>query len=180
MSKKVEASPVLGVCSCLFGRPELLMPTEHELARAFGEVALKSPPFRFDSSDYYREELGAELQRTWYCFSTLWRAERLPRYRLRTGRIEEQLAEAGKRRVNLDPGYLDQGKLVLASLKEAPDKIYMGDGVWAHTCLRYGEGNFTAPDHSFPDFRDGRFNGFMSEARALYKSLLREPCQTTD
>ena len=73
----------------------------------------------------------------------------------------------------LDPGYLDLGKLVLASLKEAPDKIYLGEGVWAHTCLRYDSGSFRAPEHSFADFRDGRFDPFMLEARALYKSLLR-------
>ena len=79
-----------------------------------------------------------------------------------------------KRRVNLDPGYLDLGKLVLASFKQAHDKIYLGRGVWAHTCLRYRAGNFIAPDHSFPDFQDGRFNRFMLQARNLYKSLLRE------
>jgi hypothetical protein len=65
------------------------------------------------------------------------------------------------------------GKLVLASLKEAPDKIYMGRGVWAHICLRYRFGAFTAPDHSFPDFQDGRFFETMLQARDLYRSLLR-------
>jgi len=60
-----------------------------------------------------------------------------------------------------------------ASLKEAPDKIYMGQGVWAHTCLKFRWGKFTAPDHSFPDFQDGRFDAFMLEARNLYKSLLQ-------
>ena len=74
---------------------------------------------------------------------------------------------------------MDLGKLVLASLKEAPDKIYVGEGVWAHTCLRYGSGSFGAPEHSFPDFKDGRFDAFMLEARRLYKSRLgaaAEPC----
>ena len=76
--------------------------------------------------------------------------------------------------VNLDPGYLDLGKLVLASCKEAPDKLYLGEGVWGHTCLRYRFGAFSAPDHSFPDFQDGRFNSFFTEARGLYKSMLQE------
>jgi hypothetical protein len=174
MSKKVEAAPVLGVCSCLTARPELLRETEGELVQAFGEIALKSPSYAFDTSDYYRKEMGEGLRRLWYCFHGLWRAERLPQTRTTTGRIETKFTAAGKRHINLDPGYLDLGKLVLASLKEAPDKIYLGDGVWAHTCLRFGGGTFKAPDHSFPDFRDGRFNEFMLEARALYKSLLRD------
>jgi hypothetical protein len=172
MPEELDAAPVLGLCSCLTGRPELLPETERELVGVFGEIALKSPTFAFDTSDYYREELGDGLERHWYCFRSLWRAERLPRDRLATGRIEARLAAGGKRRVNLDPGYLDLGKLVLASRKEAPDKIYMGDGVWAHTCLRFGSGSFRAPDHSFADFIDGRFDAFMLDARALYKELL--------
>jgi hypothetical protein len=173
MSQAVEPAPVLRMCSCLTGDRGLLPAVERKLVHAFGEVALKSPAFPFDGSDYYREELGDPIERFWYCFAALCGAELLPDVRRTTGRIEASFAADGKRRVNLDPGYLDLGKLVLASLKQAPDKIYMGRGVWAHTCLRYRFGELTAPDHSFADFRDGRFNGFMLEARKLYKTLLR-------
>lgn len=172
MLERVEPAPVLGLCSCLTGSAELLHDVERALVRAFGEIALRSPPFRFDTSDYYREEMGRGLERTWFVFRRLWRPERLPRSRRMSGRIEVAFSEGGRRRVNLDPGYLDPGKLVLASGKESPDKIYLGRGVWAHTCLRYAAGRFSAPDHSFPDFRHGRFDAFMLDARALYKSLL--------
>jgi hypothetical protein len=173
MSKQVEPVPVLRVCSCLCGQPELLPAVVDELARAFGSIARKSNPYPFDTSDYYRKEMGDFLERTWFCFARLCGAETLPATRLETARIEESFAGEGRRRVNLDPGYLDFGKLVLASLKGAPEKIYLGQGVWAHTCLRYRDGRFTAPEHSFPDFKDGRFDGFMKSARELYKSLLR-------
>jgi hypothetical protein len=150
----------------------MLPDVETALVRAFGEIALKSLPFAFDTSDYYAPEMGEGLRRTWYAFRELCGADTVAETRLRTGEIESRFAIEGRRRVNLDPGYLDLGKLVLASLKEAPDKIYMGEGVWAHTCLRFRAGEFTAPDHSFPDFKDGRFDFFMLEARELYKSLL--------
>jgi hypothetical protein len=172
MSHTVEPAPVLPVCSCLTAEPSLLPGVESTLTRAFGPVALKSEPFPFDTSDYYREEMGEPIERTWLCFRDLAGAEGLPEWRFATGRIEDAMTLGGKRRVNLDPGYLDLGKLVLASLKEAPDKIYLGRGVWAHTCLQYRFGGFEAPDHSFPDFKDGRFRPFMEEARALYKRLL--------
>ena len=172
MPGRVDPTRALRLCSCLTGDAELLSRVEEELIGVFGEIALKSPPFSFDISSYYLDEMGEGLQRFWYGFRDLCAAEQLPAARLATGRIEEKLTARGKRRVNLDPGYLDLGKLVLASQKEAPDKIYMGRGVWAHTCLRFRFGEFTAPDHSFPDFRDGRFDEFMLEARKLYKSLL--------
>ena len=173
VSQTVEPAPVLRLCSCLTAEPELLTTVESELVRAYGEVALRSPAFPFDTSDYYREEMGEGLERHWLCFQEPFGAEQLPEFRLTTGRIEAKLAADGNRRVNLDPGYLDLGKLVLASLKEAPDKIYMGRGVWAHTCLQFRWGEFTAPDHSFPDFQDGRFNTFMLKARNLYKVFLQ-------
>jgi len=172
MSGAVEASPVLRLCSCLTAVPELLAEVRSELVEHFGEIVLSSPAFAFDISDYYEPEMGRGLQRHWYCFGELCGAESLPESRLASGKLEERFFVKGRRRVNLDPGYLDLGKLVLASVKEAPDKIYMGRGVWAHTCLRYRFGRFVAPDHSFPDFRDGRFDAFMLEARGRYKALL--------
>lgn len=172
MSESVEPLPVLRLCSCIAAEDAPLAQLEKALQEGFGAIALKSPPFPFDTSDYYRNELGADLLRHWYCFEALCAAESLPESRTASGRIEEHFMTGRKRSVNIDPGYLDYGKLVLASTKEAPHKIYMGRGVWAHTCLRYRSGRFIAPDHSFPDFRDGRFDAFMLEARALYKSLL--------
>lgn len=174
MRAPLEPVRALRVCSCLTARSELLPEVEARLSEEYGAIALHSPPYPFDISDYYRDEMGENLTRTWYCFRELCEADALAAYRLATGRIEDELAVDGRRRVNLDPGYLDAGKLVLTSLKEAPDKIYLGRGVWAHTCLRYRFGGFVAPDHSFPDFRDGRFDAFMLEARALLKRLLHE------
>jgi len=169
VSHLVEPDPVLRVCSCITGAPELLAAVETELVREFGEIALKSEPFAFDCTRYYCAEMGEGLQRWWYAFRELCPPELLPEDRRITGRIEENFAVADRRRVNLDPGYLDKGKLVLASHKGAADKIYMGRGVWAHTCLRFRFGAFVAPDHSFPDFRDGRFFPFFEAARRLLK-----------
>lgn len=173
MSRMIEPAPVLRVCSCLTGEPGLLPDVERELIREFGPLALRSDPFPFELTGYYAEEMGDDLERTWLAFETLAGADCLVATRATTGRLEDALATGDRRRVNLDPGYLDLGKLVLASLKEAPDKIYLGSGVWAHVCLRYRFGEFVAPDHSFPDFKDGRFTAFFTGARALYKKLLR-------
>lgn len=178
MSVRIEPDPVLRVCSCLTARQALLPDIRSELAARFGKIALESPPFDFDTTDYYSSEMGKGIVRHWFCFATLCGAGSLPDMRDITGRIEQAFSVEGRRQVNLDPGYLDMSKLVLASLKEAPDKIYLREGVWAHACLCYKNGRFIAPRHSFDDFRDGRFDGFMMEARNLYKSLLR--CRRTE
>lgn len=174
MSKRVEPVPVLRICSCITRDKQLAGKAEQKLVSLFGRIALKSEWFPFDKSNYYSEEMGENLERIWFCFKKLTGAENLVKTRLITEEIEKEFLKETKRSVNLDPGYLDFGKLVLASFKEAPDKIYMGNGVWAHMCLRYRFGEFVAPDHSFPDFKDGRFNSFLLEARKKYRNLLKQ------
>jgi len=166
--------PVLPVVSVICGSPDSLAGVLPELCGYFGEVILRSRPFPFDMSTYYQPEMGTGLDRTWLCFAGLRDPSELSRWKLFCFSVEESRSGGSGRTVNLDPGYLDHGKLVLASFKPAPDKVYMGHGVWAHTCLRYRFGDFCGPDHSFPDFIDGRFNGFFKEVKSLYRRFLRD------
>ena len=165
---------VLPVVSVMLAEGERLDPVEDALNEMLGPVELRSDPYPFDLSDYYRPEMGEGIRRIWLCFGRLRDPSELPGWKLGSAMLEEGFSSGGCRRINLDPGYLDHGKLVLASFKEAPDKIYIGSGVWAHTCLRYRFSGFTAPDHSFPDFRDGRFDAFMLQARGVYRTLLKD------
>ena len=174
MPGPVEVLPVIPVISVISSADKLKMETKLILESHFGRTDLASGLYLFDLSDYYEEEMGQELTRQWFSFEVLRDASLLAEWKLICAGIEEQfLDKFSNRKVNIDPGYLDYGKLVLASFKSAPDKIYIGRGVWAHTCLRYGHGRFTAPEHSFPDFIDGRFNDFMLEVRANYRRILR-------
>ena len=165
-----EARPAVLMVSVLYGSEDILEESVRSLEEAFGPVALRSDPYAFDMSDYYRPEMGDGLRRVWLAFEKPVTPDGLVDWKLVCASLEEDMSEEGRRTANLDPGYLDFGKLVLASFKEAPDKIYMGRSVWAHTCLRYGHGRFIAPDHSFPDFRDGRFDAFMRRARRLLRA----------
>lgn len=174
MSGPAEPFPVMPMVSIIFSAGQPLKACCGDLREHLGIPELRSGPYPFDLSDYYRGEMGGGLSRIWLAFGRLADPSSLIDLKHFCRSVEEAGSSAGgKRKVNIDPGYLDYGKLVLASFKEAPDKIYMGRGVWAHACLRYGHGRFTAPDHSFPDFRDGRFDEFMLEARRRYRRLLR-------
>ncbi len=174
MSGPVDVPPVIPVISVLSSNEEKKREAEHFLESHFGSLELSSETYAFDLSDYYSGEMGNELTRKWHSFSTLGDASHLVEWKYACVGIEDRFLDPdGNRNVNIDPGYLDYGKLVLASFKSAPDKIYMGRGVWAHICLRYGHGQFAAPDHSFPDFIDGRFNEFMLQVRRRYRERLR-------
>jgi len=172
MSLPESPVPILPSFSVIYSDEEQLEACLEGLKGFMGSPVLESGEYPFDMTDYYQAEMGSCLRRRWFCFS-LADAEMLPEWKLLSIDIEGQFGGEGKRKVNIDPGYLDHGKLVLASCKPAPDKIYLSKGIYAHKCLRYRSGDFHAPDHSFDDFKDGRFNGFFIKAKTVYRDLLR-------
>ena len=174
MSLPESYPPVLPVVSVLYNDTTFLKETVHHLQLLFGEVVLFSEPYPFDMTNYYQAEMGSKLLRVWLCFTPLQDPSGLPMWKDRCIAIEEIFGGEGKRLVNIDPGYLDHAKLILASCKDAPDKVYIGKGVFAHTCLLYRKGEFHGPEHSFADFIDGRFDEFFMSAKKLLRKLIKE------
>ncbi|MGD1047738.1 MAG: DUF4416 family protein, partial [Candidatus Krumholzibacteriaceae bacterium] len=101
------------------------------LEERFGRIDYRGEPHPFTGTDYYEEEMGPGLNRLIISFEPLASPPDIVQAKLDTARIEEDLSEGGGRRVNIDPGYMDYYKIVLASFKEGPQKIYLGDGVYA-------------------------------------------------
>ena len=77
------------------------------------------------------------------------------------------------RTVNCDAGYLDHNKVVLASAKEAGQKVYLDKGIYADLAGRYKNGAYRPFEWSFPDFKDGRYDKELLAIRALYLKQLR-------
>ena len=88
--------------------------------------------------------IGSELLRRFFSFSALALPERLADVKLETQKIEDRYREtvSGGRRVNLDPGYLDAYKVVLASTKNAGQRIYLHAGIYGEATLLYYDGAF--------------------------------------
>ncbi len=87
--------------------------------------------------------------------------------------IEEQLLVNGKRKINLDIGYLDFHKMVLASAKYNSQKIYLKHGIYADLTLTFESGQFCPVENTFPDFKSGQYNEVLLSFRNIYKSQLK-------
>ena len=57
---------------------------------------------------------------------------------------------------------------MLASLKPAGQKIYLGSGVYADLVGRYAGSRYRPFEWTFPDFRDGRHDAELAVLRRLY------------
>lgn len=148
------------------------------LQQEYGRIALRSQDFSFHHTRYYEQSMGPGLKKRLAVFSSLIDESELAAIKRRTGGLELQIARSSEypeaRPVNIDPGYLTLGKLVLASTKDNAHRIYLRDGIFAEVTLRYEAGEFHPWPWTYADYREPEYCSFLKEARAVYATLLRE------
>ncbi len=165
--------PVKYVVAILFHAPDALERARQELIAVWGEFDFEGGDHLFDCTDYYEPEMGTTLSRRLVTFVRLLLPTELVEMKLRCNRIEDELAVDGKRIVNLDAGYLDHNKVVLASAKGAGQKIYLDQGIYADPVGRYSHGRYQPFDWTFPDFKDGRYEKELLAIRQIYLQQMR-------
>lgn len=139
----------------------------------FGPVDYQSERFPFSVTDYYENEMGPNLVRQFMSFEKLAEAGELGKFKALTNTIETTLAQNDKRVVNLDIGYLDFDKVVLASAKYNWQKIYISDGFYADLTLYYRKGSWHSFEWSFPDFKLPTYYSALVEIRNRYKNQMK-------
>ncbi len=144
-----------------------------DLKARWGDIDFQSKDFPFNQTDYYEKEMGGGLQRRFYSFEKLIDPEQLVEGKLFTNQIEEKYAGAEGRRINLDPGYVDYYKLVLASMKFGGQKLYLRDGVYADMTLIVYKGKWQSFYWGFPDFKSGAYDEVLFQIRDLYKARIK-------
>ena len=172
-------APVLHFVSILYADRAAHRKARIRLEEELGPFAHQSPDFPFDFTDYYAAEMGSPLYRTFLVQGTLQSAERMIPVKQACLRVENELKNKGNRTVNLDPGYLDLYKLVLASEKFRGHKIYLGKGICADLTLLLGRKSVESFPWTFPDFRCDRYYPFILEMRDIARKLLREQNKKT-
>ena len=173
MAKPEYANPVKQFVAVLWAEPAALRKALDELTAAWGEIDFTGADHPFDMTGYYEPEMGPGLNRRLVSFLRVVPPDSLASAKYLCNEVEDRLAGPKGRRVNLDVGYLDHNKIVLASFKGAGQKIYMRDGVWADMVARYRAGRYAPFEWTFPDFRDGRYDPELSHIRRLYLAQLK-------
>lgn len=167
--KPVEADPVKSFFGILYSDEIKLLEALKEIARRYGSIDYRSDGFPFDKTNYYASEMGASIIRLFISLEKLIQPQEIARIKLESNAIEDELSVDGLRKVNLDPGYLDYDKVVLASAKYNGDKIYLDRGIWADLTLRFKNGQFEPYPWSFPDFKTGLYDDVFVQIRNRYK-----------
>ena len=136
--------------------------TLEKLKNLWGKEENVSSPVPFTITDYYRD-IAPSLTRRFICFESLIEAGRLPD--MKHAAIGVEAESRSPRIVNIDPGYVDGARLVLASTKDHAHRIYLRDGIFAEVTMRFRFGKWMPFDYTFPDFASGAYDNFLSAAR---------------
>ena len=168
-----EADPVKLIASLFSGDLSLLAATRVALVRLFGPTDFESDLLTFDHTDYYTPEFGPGLQRQILAFEQLVSPAALPAIKHQTNELERSLAEGEERRVNIDPGYVSLGKMVLASTKDHAHRLYLGQGIYAEITLTFQRGRFRPWPWTYPDYASDYYCAMFDRIREGYKDQLR-------
>lgn len=178
MASPTPPKPAKLLIALLSADRSLFTRVETQLQHTYGPIDLSSEIFPWEMTDYYREEMGEHLQRKFIGFERLLPLEKLARTKLETNALETAYASpptpSGSRRINIDPGYLDATKLVLASTKDQAHRIYLSHGIYAEVTLRYHHGAFRPFEYTYPDYCWPETHAFLSHMRKRYLEQLRQ------
>ncbi len=173
MGTAKEVQPVKLIASLLTGDLDLLPQVRAALVEFWGIIDFASEMLPFDHTDYYAAEFGPGLQRQLVTFERLVDPGQLPAIKHQTNDLEWSLAAEGKRRVNIDPGYVSLAKLVLASTKNHGHRLYLGQGIYGEGTLVYQRGHFRSWPWTYPDYGSERYRAMFDGIRERYKAQLR-------
>jgi hypothetical protein len=146
------------------------------LTEVFGEVDFATEEFSFSEefSSYYDEEVGGEAMRLIYSFKTLVDPARQAEIKTFTNSLEAELSVGGKRQVNLDPGFLSHGRLMLATTKKTGFRIPLSDGIYTELTLFYARGSWQKLPWTYRDYQSEGVQDFLTKVRKEYLRQRKE------
>jgi len=166
-------APAKLVCSILAAGAGLLDEARAALSARYGRADFVSPILPFHHTTYYAEEMGPDLLRQIVAFETPIDPGSLPDVKIATNELEQRWMVAGRRRVNLDPGYLTLAKLVLATTKDNSHRLYLRDGVYGEVTLRFRDGHFGPWEWTYPDYASAEYCALFDALRHAFAQQLR-------
>lgn len=152
----------------MFPDEKLLAAVRKILVNAWGDVSMESEIFDFIHSEYYADEMGCGLKKQFLVFAKSVPPDFLPDAKLFTNAIEQQYLKAGRRLVNIDPGYVSAAKVVLATTKNYMHRIYLSKGIYGDVHLKTSNRRLVPNEWTYPDYQTPAALAFFNTVRKAY------------
>ncbi len=140
-----------------------------KLRDRFSGIDIVSDIMDFDFTDYYFAEMGKPLKRIFISFDELIPPDGLPEIKIVTNEMEKEFSESGNRLVNLDPGYISDANVIIATTKNYYQRIPLSNGIYAHMEYVIKGKDFHFLEWTYPDFKSQGYLKFFSKLLSVYK-----------
>lgn len=172
-----EPNPVKLIVGILAANHQCLHTATEVLTGKFGTADFTSDVWPFEATDYYKDQTGLRILRQFISFERLFKPGKLAKIKLRTNKLEQKLAKALRiplpRPVNLDPGFIEPSKLVLATTKNYSHRIYIGKKMYAEVTLIFDKGRWQPLGHTYPDYKQQCYFDFFEKVRSRLLEQLK-------
>lgn len=168
MGKIVNPQRVKLFIGLIFQKSAKIADIKNRLRSKFGNIDFESEILDFNYTDYYKKEFGANLKRSFLSFSKLILPDKISAIKNTTNKLEIRFSKNRKRLINLDPGYLNDAKVVLATTKDYAHRIYLKDGIYAENTLVFTQGSFKPYPWTYPDYQSKEYIEIFNRIRGIF------------
>jgi len=162
--------PVVRLLAAFSRHESALDWAQQQGCRHWGPLALASDVFEFEDTGYYEQTMGAGLKKILLAFADLVDPAMLVDSKHQTNDWEEESRRlhggSEPRPLNLDPGYVTEAKVVLATTKDRDHRLYLARGIYAEVTLHYQrDRGWQARPWTYPDYRSPAYHEFFTRCR---------------
>ncbi len=162
------------IIGILISNLELKKKLLSKLIEIYGEIDYESPLIDFTFTSYYNEEMGETIKKFFISFKKLQYPDMLYKIKLNTNKIEKSFKQNNNRKINLDPGIVNQSHLILATTKDGSHRVPIKSGIFCEITLLFEKGCFRPLEWTYPDFRSKEYLDILNNIRNIYKNQLKK------
>lgn len=174
MGEIQQHPPVLMIAAVISRYDQGHQWAREKLIEMLGTVAMESEAFQFTETSFYEASMGAELVKRFLVFENFSDPGTLADLKQQTNALELEFAREFEcpeiRPLNLDPGYITDAKLVLATTKDRDHRIYLRDGIFAEVTLHYKRSGWSVNRWTYPNYQRADFHEFFTRCRDYLRS----------
>ncbi len=152
--------------------------TRSEMEKVWGKLLFASEKFEFTETSYYARTMGENLKKQFLTFETKIDPGELANIKLATNDMESAFKSQNDtdvdRPLNIDPGYLTEAKLILATTKDRDHRIYLQRGIYAEVTLTFRQkSGWESARWTYPDYQREDFQAFFTRCRGWLRDQYR-------
>ena len=160
---------IIGV---IYHDEDVLAKATEILTEKFGPIEDVSEKYSFsdDFSSYYDGELGGKGTRMIYSF----RDTVDPEYQAEIKEFTNEIENSFSRKINLDPGFINSGRLLLATTKKIGFRIPLKRGIYTELTLFWARGAWHKLPWTYRDYQSEKVQKFITGVRKKYLAERRD------